>query len=113
MGTGARIISIRSGAARVGVRTEGKEGPFAKMPLWWATEAAKATKTPATLICFRLVYLAWKGKGMTFPLPNAWLEERGVKRHTKSRVLRDLERAGLVTVERRGKKSPIVTMLLL
>jgi hypothetical protein len=64
-------------------------------------------------LCFRLVYLAWKTKSMTFLLPNEWLEEHGVSRKTKTRVLRDLERAHLVTVEWRGKKSPIVTLTLL
>jgi DNA-binding transcriptional ArsR family regulator len=46
-------------------------------------------------------------------MPNGWLEERGVSRKAKSQVLRDLEAAGLVTVERRDRKSPRVTILVL
>ena len=46
-------------------------------------------------------------------MPNGWLEERGVSRKAKSRVLRDLEAAGLITVERPNRQSPIVTIVAL
>ena len=38
---------------------------------------------------------------------------RGVSREIKRRVLRDLEAAGLITVERPSRKSPIVTLVVL
>jgi hypothetical protein len=55
----------------------------------------------------------WKTRSTTFTLPNGWLEEWGVSREVKRRVLRDLEAAGLITVERPNRKSPKVTIVVL
>jgi ribosomal protein S19E (S16A) len=90
-----------------------KEPPFVKVPLWWAESVAEATKSPAVLVGIRLLYAAWKAKSMTFSLPNSYLQRHGVSREIKRRVLRDLETAGLITVERRHGKSPRVTIVVL
>ena len=50
---------------------------------------------------------------MTFSLPNGRLLRAGVSREIKRRVLRNLERAGLISVERPPKKNPVVTLVLL
>jgi hypothetical protein len=93
--------------------TKSKKDAFVKVPLWWAAEAAKATRSPATLVLIDLLYRAWKAKGPTFPLPNMRLSKNGVSRKVKCRVLRDLEAAGLITIERRHGKTPLVTLTVL
>lgn len=50
--------------------TARKKDTFIKVPIWWATEAAKATKTPAILVCIYLLHASWKARSATFPLPN-------------------------------------------
>jgi hypothetical protein len=90
-----------------------KNDAFVKVPLWWAVAASEATRDPAALVWIYLLHASWKEKSMTVPLPNGWLEQHGVGRKTKSRVLRDLEVAGLITVERSSRKSPRVTLVLL
>jgi hypothetical protein len=90
-----------------------KKDPFVDVPLWFAEAASKATKTPALLVCIYLLHTSWKVRSMTFTMPNGWLEARGVSREVKRRVLRDLEAAGLITVERPSRKSPIVTLVAL
>jgi DNA-binding PadR family transcriptional regulator len=94
-----------------------KEPPFAKVPLWFAAEVAKATKSPGTMVWMWLLYLAWKSsqhtRRLSAELANKKLKEWGVSSKVKLRVIRDLERAGLITVERQPKKSPIVTMVVL
>jgi hypothetical protein len=90
-----------------------KVEPFVKVPLWWIAQATKATNTARALVCIELLYAAWKAKRPTFPLPNGQLTRRGIKRETKRRALRDLERAGLITVERPPRKTPIVTLVVL
>src|SRR6516225_6460650 len=72
---------------------------FVKVPLWWIARATKATNTGRALVCIELLYAAWKAKRPTFPLPNGRLAKLGITRETKRRVLNDLERAGLITVE--------------
>jgi hypothetical protein len=50
---------------------------------------------------------------MTFPVPNGRLGKRGVDRRVKRKALAGLEAAGLITVERRRGKTPIVTLVVL
>jgi hypothetical protein len=86
---------------------------FVKLPLWWAEAVAKAARSPALVVAVELLRLRWKTGRSTFPLPNARLRKKGVSREVKLRVLRDLERAGLVTVEWPPRKAPVVTLVLL
>jgi hypothetical protein len=95
------------------VKRKKAEPPFVKVPRWWAAEAAKATRSPATLVLVELLYRSWKAKSLTFPLSNKSLEKNGVSREVKRRVLRDLQAAGLITVERRHGHSPRVTLVML
>jgi DNA-binding transcriptional ArsR family regulator len=90
-----------------------KAEPFVKVPLWWIAQATKATNTGRALVCIELLYAAWKTKRATFPLPNGRLTKLGVSPDTKSRALYDLERAGLITVERPKRKTPIITLVVL
>ena len=90
-----------------------RNGAFVKVPLWWITEAAKLTRTPAALVCIHLLHASWKAKSLTFPLPNGRLKRDGVSREVKRRVLLDLEAGGLISVERRARKTPVVTLTIL
>ena len=89
-----------------------KRDVFVQVPLWWAGEASQATKTPAALVWVYLRHAAWKARSATFPLPNDYFKKHGVSREIKRRVLRDLEIAGLITVERRPRKSPLITLVV-
>ena len=86
---------------------------FVQVPLWWIEIAAKATRSPATIVLIELLYACWKAKSSTFPLPNDRLKKRGVSRDVKRRVLRDLERRQVIIVERPPRKTPIVTLIRL
>jgi DNA-binding transcriptional ArsR family regulator len=64
-----------------------------------------------------LVGLAlWHIKGLrksnTFIVSNLMLRDWDIQADAKSRALRKLEGAGLITVERQGKRSPQVTLLV-
>jgi hypothetical protein len=90
-----------------------QKDPFVKLPLWWANAAAKATKTPRAVVWVALVYTAWRKRSLTFSLPNGQLKKLGVSREVKRRALRDLEKAGLIVVDRRHGKSPQVVIVAL
>jgi len=98
-------------AAAPGRRKRKKVEPFVHVPLWWITQATKLARTPAALVCIELLYRSWKAKSPTFPFSNENLKRLGVSREIKRRVLRDLERGGLITVERPTRKTPIVTLV--
>jgi hypothetical protein len=91
----------------------GKVEPFVKVPLWWIEAAAKAVRSLDTLVLMELLYASWRTRSSTFALPNSRLAKLGTSRKVKRRVLRDLEHAGLISIERPARKSPVVTLLLL
>ena len=86
---------------------------FVQVPLWWAEQAAQATRTPKAMVWVWLLHLAWTSRSKTFRLPSERLRVRGVSHDTKGRALRDLEEAGLIQVVREVGKSPTVTLLFL
>jgi hypothetical protein len=90
-----------------------KTEPFVKVPLWWMTEATKLTRTPAALVCIHLLHASWRARSLTFTLSNGSLKKCGVSREIKRRVLRDLEAGGLIKVERRSGRAPVVTLVVL
>jgi hypothetical protein len=87
--------------------------PFVKVPLWWMAAAAKATNNRKALVAVELLRASWKAKSSTFPLPNGRLTKLGIHRETKRRAIRDLERAGLITVERPARKTVMITLVTL
>jgi hypothetical protein len=86
---------------------------FVKVPLWWVEQATRATRSPRAFVCIWLLHLSWRARSMTFPLPNDKLGKRGVDRRAKRRALEALEAAGLIVVERRHGKTPVVTLVCL
>ena len=72
-----------------------KKDTFVQVPLWWAEQAAQATRTPQALVWLWLLHLSWKEHSRTFRLPSERLAVRGVSRFVKSRALRSLEAAKL------------------
>ena len=87
---------------------------FVMVPLWWAEQAAQATRTPKAMVWVWLLHLSWANLGKkTFRVPNGRLAGRGVSRYAKRRTLEDLERAGLIQVVRNKGKPPTVTLLYL
>jgi hypothetical protein len=86
---------------------------FVKVPIWWAHAAADAVGAPGVLVCTRLLHLAWKAGYKTFTVPNDWLEERGVSRRTKARLLRRLERAKLIEIDWHPGKAFRITVNVL
>lgn len=105
------VRRLRELEAMAPTKRKRKVEPFVQVPLWWAAAAAKATKTPAALVWIELLRASWKARSSTFPLPNVRLTKLGVSREVKRRVLRDLDQAGLISVERSTGKTPIVTLV--
>jgi len=90
-----------------------RESTFAMVPLQWAAKMTAATETPKAMVGVWLLYRAWQKKSLTFDVPNEALAAFGISRNTKSRALRQFEAAGLIKVQRRPRKSPLVTLLRL
>jgi hypothetical protein len=106
------VQRLRELEAMAPVRRRRKEDNFARVPLWTAALAAESTRSPALLVWVYILYRAWKEKGHSFTLANGWLERRGVSRQSKYRILRRFEAYGLISVEWRPRRSPLITVHL-
>ena len=69
-----------------------------------ALDCAKAT------VWLWLLYQTKMTGNKTIAVPNGALSKYGVSRKQKSIAIRRLEKAGLITVDRRSRKTPIVTV---
>jgi uncharacterized membrane protein len=55
--------------------------------------------------------MGWKNRGAPIKLTNGMLRIEGISRRSKWRALNGLERRGLIAVERRLRRSPIIRLL--
>jgi hypothetical protein len=95
---------------RVPRKTQKRRQHFVKVPWTWVERLRGATgQTYRMALC--LLYSHWKGRGEPVKLANGMLRIDGISRQTKWRVLGDLERRGLIAIERRPQRSPIVRVL--
>src|SRR5262249_44483237 len=77
----------------------------------WVRQAAKLGVT-ALLVGLVLWYLKGLRRTNNFIISNVMVAKWGVQPDAKSRALRKLEKAGLVSIERRGKRSPLVSLVV-
>jgi hypothetical protein len=98
-------------ATRAAGKHRRKKGePFVKVPLWWLRAATEATHTKKALVAIELLRASWVARGSTtFALPSGRLKRFGVSRPTWWRALQDLQRAGLITIELRGREAPLIS----
>jgi DNA-binding transcriptional ArsR family regulator len=75
----------------------------------WVCQAARLGRT-ALLVGLALWHLRGPRRSDTFIVSNVLLADWGVQPDAKRRALLKLERAGLITVQRQGKRSPQVTL---
>jgi hypothetical protein len=87
---------------------------FTKFPDLWAKQLATVDAGKHTYrVALHLLHEAWRTGSRTIKLANEVLERKGVDRKRKSVALQQLREAGLIGVEERPKKSPIVTVWFL
>jgi hypothetical protein len=101
-------------ASRRKVKMARKIGKFflrGPIPMHWLYEAAKLGVSSLWVGCV-LWHLAGLKKSLTFQVSNLHLHRWGIERRAKSRALKALSDAGLITVVGRGKRSPIVTIVM-
>jgi DNA-binding transcriptional ArsR family regulator len=106
-------VKRSQGGARRGRRASPIRGKFIAGPIdvSWVVRAKRLGAT-ALLVGLALWHLKKLRQADTFTVSNLMLQEWGIQPDAKSRALRALERAGLIRVERRGKRSPRVTLVV-
>jgi hypothetical protein len=84
---------------------------FVKVPLAWASTAAKAIGSHQSFVVIWILHLAWRTRSQTVTLSNTALAKYRINREAKRRALVKLEAAGLVKLKRLHGRPTIVTVL--
>ena len=92
-------------AAKVGRRSKGWQRKYVQVPWPWV-ERLQGKGGAVYHLALLLLYEDWKQGGRPIVLSNKFSTPEGVGRRTKWYALLQLERLGLVEVERRTRKSP-------
>jgi hypothetical protein len=105
--TDPKLVPARGTSTGTRIR---KSRYFVKVPWSWV-EKLHGASGQAYQLALNLLFRHWQGRGASITLANCMLKADGIPRETKRRVLRDLESRGLVVVDWRQKRSPIVRVL--
>lgn len=89
-----------------------RQKQFVMVPWTWVDRLTTAHHIGTYKVALYVLHLNWKRSGQPFALPNRALEGHGVNRWSKWKALRELEQLGLIRVERRLRKSPIITVIV-
>ncbi|MGB8741096.1 MAG: hypothetical protein WCD52_12860 [Xanthobacteraceae bacterium] len=100
-------------AIRKGRRIAPAKGKFIAGPVdvTWLSQASKLGVT-ALWVGLSLWFLRGLRRSDSFTVSNLFMQKWDVLPDAKNRALRKLEKAGLITVERKGKRSPRVTLVV-
>jgi hypothetical protein len=104
-----RIIQTPTIAKILREKKQRQKSHFVRLPLEWKHRLGGARRICTFKIAFELLYRHWKTGGRCVLLPTAGMV--GVTRGNKWRGLSELERLGLIAIERRRRKSPKITLL--
>jgi hypothetical protein len=108
-GGGGAVRIVQSKAVRE--RLQRRRKHFVRVPMAWVERLARARRVTTVTLAHYILYEHWKAGARPFRLANATLVHNGISRKRKYTGLRELERLGLVTVARRPRKSPVVTVM--
>ena len=95
-------------------KIEKRRESYVQFPATWAERLHGASGLTWEL-AWHLLHLNWKKRGKSYGKPlklaNGMLGYDGIGRISKWRALRELERRGLISIESRPRRSPIVRLL--
>jgi hypothetical protein len=96
--------------AAVPQKIQQRRQQFIMVPWVWVDRLARTSSANTYRVALHLLYHHWKSNRQPFPLPNGLLAMKGVTRFAKWRALDELERLGLISVEKRPRRSPRITV---
>jgi hypothetical protein len=102
---------VRERRIRVPRKIAKRREHFAMLPMSWFEKLQGAAGQTYRLAWY-LLYMVWKDNGQPIKLANGMLLIDGISRYSKWKALSDLERRGLIVIERRPSRSPIVRLII-
>ena len=105
-----RLDPATLSAPAVPTKIRKRREQFVMVPMRWYEKLANPIPSCrcTCLVALHVLHLHWKGDGKPIKLANGMLEYDGISHDSKTRALKELEQRGLVTVDWREKKSPII-----
>jgi hypothetical protein len=97
--------------ARAGAAPKRQRREFVIVPMAWKDRLAGAVHASTFKLALHLLYQHWKNDGAAIKLSNVALAKDGISRWAKWRSLGELERLGLIAVERKNRRSPVVRIV--
>ena len=88
-----------------------RRGLFVRVPLEWVHRLAGARYAATTTLALHLLHRTFQEHRQTIRVANGLLALKGISRGQKWRALAELQAMGLVEIEHRERKSPIITLL--
>jgi hypothetical protein len=83
---------------------------FVMVPWWWVERLKGARYTATFLVAHHVLLQHWKTGGRPVPVSNMALKPLGVSRWAKWRALQELKRLGLVNIQTRHRRVPLITL---
>jgi hypothetical protein len=105
-----RVVEVETEASRR-ARARRRER-FVQIPLAWVDRLQTSGRGSTYQVAIRLLLEHWRNHGQPVKLANVTLAKAGVLRASKWRALRELEQLGLIAIERRPGKAPLVSPIL-
>ena len=97
---------------RRGRRVSPIQGKFIAGPIDVSWLFRQPSRCKALLVRLALWHIKGLRKADTFNVSNLMLQDWGIQPDAKRRALRKLKEAGLIKVDGRGKRSPLVTIVV-
>jgi hypothetical protein len=89
-----------------------RTGKHVQVPLWMSDALTRAgAPGSAWAVLHFLLFESWKTESVKIEFANGFAKTLGISHDSKIRGLRELERLGLVSVEWRDRKSPVVRIV--
>jgi hypothetical protein len=85
---------------------------FVKFPWTWVEKLRATNRAQTYHLALLILYEHWRTGGQDVVLSNAALEREGISRWSKWRGLGDMERLGLIRIEKRHRKAPRIRVLI-
>jgi hypothetical protein len=89
-----------------------QKGYFTKVPWTWVKAFRRGRSIATVNLALHLLFIHFDTKHKTFKVTNQMAAEAGVSRYQKTRALTEMESWGIIMVEWRDKKNPIITLML-
>ena len=90
---------------------EGWQRMFTRVPRAWELRLLQAKRISTYRLALELLYLNWKDSGKPIVVSSKVARAAKISARSKWEALAELERLGLIEVDRRPRKSPRVLLL--